>query len=119
MIETQFYGALIFLYTLDQIQDHHTKRLSCCGGLEGGYSELQRSFTDNLACICDHKKSGDWVTVIAIQRTCQDIKFWVAANHGAKDIVTDFLRGALQILKGALVDYESCPEIVAFQDRRF
>jgi hypothetical protein len=52
------------------------------------------------------KGGGDSVTAIAIQRTCQGIEFWVAANQGVKDIVTDFLRDVLQDLKGASVEYE-------------
>jgi hypothetical protein len=124
VIETQFYGALVLLYTLDQIQDHHTKRPSYRGGLEGESSELRRSFIDSLAYICDYKKGGDSVTAIAIQRTCQGIKFWVAANQGVKDIVTDFLRDVLQNLKGASVEYERAiqrsllPKIVAFNKQR-
>jgi hypothetical protein len=122
--EKQFYGASVLLYTLDQIQDHHTKRPSYRGGLEDESFELRRSFIDSLAYICDYKKGGDSVTAIAIQRTCQGVKFWVAANQGVKDIVTDFLRDVLQNLKGASVEYERAVQrsllskVVAFNKHR-
>jgi hypothetical protein len=124
VIETQFYGALVLLYTLDQIQGQHTKRPSYSGGFEGESSELRRSFIDSLAYICDYKKGGDSVTAIAIQRTCQGTKFWVAANQGVKDIVTDFLRDVLQNLKGVSVEHERAVQrsllskIVAFNKQR-
>jgi len=94
------------MYTLDQIQNHHIKRPSCRGGLEDELSELRRSFTESFAYTCDSKKGGDSVTATAIQRTCRGIKFWVAANQGVKDIVTEILRGVLQVLKGASVEHE-------------
>ena len=98
-VERQFYEAQLLLFALQRVRGEHSKRPNYHGELDQDATELRRSLVDKLAYICDFRRVGSTVTALALQKTHQGVKFWLAANETVKAKVKEFLLEILQLLK--------------------
>ena len=88
MIETRrsvvrrFYEPLMLLDALGRIRGKHIKPETNLDSASPDMSKLRRSFVDGIAYVCAYKKSSDFVTAAALEKTPQGIVLWLAANGG-------------------------------------
>jgi hypothetical protein len=98
----QFYKPLILQHVLDPTCSNRIQ----CGPLDGldeselDNCNLQCSFLDRLAYICDFKKGGATVTAIALKQRPVGVVFWVVANENVKGNIVKALKNILKGLAG-------------------
>ena len=91
----RFYEPLVLLHFLDPNRGNRIPRsinnLDC-------KAELQRSFIDSVAYICDYEKGGDTFTAAAMQKEPAGVTIWLAANTNISEKTVVFLRDVLDSL---------------------
>ena len=94
----RFYEPLLLLSLLDPVRSAHVDLPSNPEHGALSLMELRRSFTDQLAYLCDFKKGGDSVTAIALQSTPHGVVVRCASNDHMSSRVKAFIHETLGLL---------------------
>ncbi|KAI9751976.1 MAG: hypothetical protein M4579_005812 [Chaenotheca gracillima] len=90
-----FYEPLLLLEALGPVRGKRTKAPVHGDDIGVSPRKTQRSFLDGIAYMCAYQKSPDHVTAVALEKTPQHIKVWLAANRQVEQGVVQFLEVVL------------------------